>query len=122
MKNNLVWMNLCLCDKAAVQIADELVFLNAARLVDVENQLIHLERIVVAFAQFELPGADMLGVVENVFELVEIHERPFDFIEPHLFHFRTAGDVADQSRRSPATMRTRSIDQTAINEIACAIT
>src|SRR5437016_10940406 len=64
----------------------------------------------------------MLVVSDDVFELVEIHERPFDFIEPHFLHFRTAGDVADHSRRSPATMRTRSIDQTAINEIACAIT
>src|SRR5207247_9673224 len=92
VEDNLIGMNLRFGDKTIVQIANEFVLANAVGFVDVKNQFIDLQRVIVAFSQFQLPGTDMLGVIEDVLELIEIHKRPFDFVEPHFFDFRTAGD------------------------------
>src|SRR5437667_3872609 len=122
VEDNPVGMNLRFGDETIVQIANEFVLTNIVGLVDVKNEFIDLQRVIVAFSQFQLPGADVLGVIEDVLELIEIHQRPFDFVEPHFFDLRTAGDVADQARRSPATTRAGFIYQAAVNEISGAIT
>jgi len=70
-----VRMHLGLAVKAVVQFADELLIGRAIRLGHMQDEFIQIERVIARLAQFELPGADVRGVIEDVFELVEIHER-----------------------------------------------
>ena len=65
---------------------------------DVQDQLIDFERVVVALAEFDLPGADVRGVVEDVFEVIEIDERAFEFVELQVAHVGAARDFADEAR------------------------
>ena len=91
-------------------------FVGAVEFLHVEDEFIEIERIVVDLAQFDLPRADVRGVVEDVFQLVKVHERAFELVEIHLFDFRAARNIADEPRQRSAAMRARFIDQAAVND------
>src|SRR5262245_10396682 len=97
-------------------------FVRAVDLLDVEDEFIQLVGIVVDLAQFDLPRADIRGVIEQVFQFIEINQRTFDLVKIHRPHFGAAGDITNQSWQLAAAMRTRFIKQTAIDEVAGPIT
>ena len=59
-----------------------------------DDELIDIERVVVVFADFELPCADTWSVVDEVFELVEVDEGAFEFIEMQVMNVGHARDLA----------------------------
>jgi hypothetical protein len=73
--------NLAARGEAGAEVVDEMVVVGSVDFLDVQDELVHFERVVVQLAQFNLPGADVRGVVEDVLELVEVHERALDFVE-----------------------------------------
>src|SRR2546427_6448588 len=115
-------MNLKLGETTLAEVAAELGFVLAVGLLHMKDQFVHLQWIVVDLSQFDLPGADVRGVIEQVLQFIEIHQRAFELVEIHLFDLGTAGDVADQSRQRSATMRARLTGEAAVNVIAGAIT
>ena len=86
-----------------------------------QNDFVEVKRVVVSFAKFQLPRADMRRIIEDVFKLVEIHECAFDFVEIHFLDFRTAGNSADEPRQGAMAIRTCLKRKSAVNEIAGAI-
>ena len=90
-----VGVNLGFAREVAMQFLAQRSVVAGIGLGDVEDDLIEFMRVVVDFAQFELPGADVRDVVEDVLELVEIHERALEFVEAHLAHVGVARNIAD---------------------------
>ena len=56
--------------EAGSEVVGEAGFVGTVDLLDVQDEFIHVERVVVVLAEFELPGADVVRVVEDVLELV----------------------------------------------------
>src|SRR5882724_3644434 len=122
VKNNPVGLDLGPVRETAAKFARAFGIIERIGFVDVQNQFVNVERVVIVLAQFQLPRRQVLRIVQHVFEDVEINQRSFDFIEPHGFDFRYAGNISDQARNVAMTMWTGFVNQTAINQIAGAIT
>jgi len=52
------------------------------------------QRVVVAFSEFDLPCSEAFGVVEDVFESVEIDEGAFELVDMEVFEIGDAGDFS----------------------------
>ena len=74
-------------EAALAQFTAELRFVAAVEPLDMQNELVEIKKIVVELAQFNLPGADLLNIVEDMFQFVEIDQCAFDLIEVHLLNF-----------------------------------
>lgn len=109
-------------EAALAQFTGELCLVTTIELLDMQNEFVEIERVVVELSQFDLPGADLLDVIEDMFQLVKINQCAFDFIEVHLLDFRTARNISKQPRQRASAMRAPFISETAINEITGAIT
>ena len=72
-------------------------------------------------SEFELPRADVRGVVEDVLELVEVHERAFDFVELDFLEGAAARNFPDKARQLAAAVRASRVSQTAVNVVARAV-
>ena len=88
---------------------------------DVQDEFVALERVVVAFAQFHLPSADVFHVVEHVLEVVEIHQGAFEFIDPQFAHVGAPGNLAHQPRHDPAAERARLVEEPAVDAVPRAV-
>ena len=77
--------------KAFVDLAFENVVVAVDRDRVHENQ-VAFQRVVVAFADLDLPGAEAVGVIEDVFEAVEVDEGAFGFFQMKVAEVRGARD------------------------------
>src|SRR5437763_1182515 len=121
MKQNSIGLNLELIEATLAQVAGDLSFIRAVGGLDVKDQFVKLQRIVIYLSQFDLPGADMGGIVEDVLQLIEVHQSALEFFQVHLLNLGTARDIAEQSWKAPATMRTGFIGEAAIRVVSGAI-
>ena len=122
VKLDTVRMDLGTGGHALAQLVGELGFSEPAGRGDMDNQFIHFQRIVVAFAQLDLPGFHLRAVVEDVLEFVEVNEGAFDFIHAHLADFSAARDVAEKPRHAAAAGRAGRAGHSTINDVTRAIT
>lgn len=51
----------------------------------VDQDDVGFEGIVISFPEFDLPGAKAFGIVEDIFEGVEIDEGAFEFVDVEVF-------------------------------------
>src|SRR5262249_47228301 len=108
-------------EAALAQFTAELRFVGAIELLDMQNEFVEIERVIVELSQLDLPRADLLDVIEDMFQFVEINQGAFDFIEVHLLDFGTPRNIAEQARQRTSTVRARFISQAAVDVIPRAI-
>jgi len=106
---------------AFAQFAAYLVFIGTIDFLDVEDDFVEFERIVVNFAELNLPGADVRNVIKDMIKFIEIDECALDFIEVHFPDFGAARDIADEARDRAVAVRARLVGQAAVNVVAGAI-
>jgi len=65
VEQDAVGMNFEMGNATLAQFAAELGFVGPIDFLDVQDELVQFERVVVDFAQFDLPGADVRRVVQQ---------------------------------------------------------
>ena len=60
----------------------------------VNPDFVGLQRIVIALAQFDLPGTQPFGVIEQVFEGIEINERALELVDVQMVDVGDAGNFS----------------------------
>src|SRR2546421_9991240 len=122
MEQDAVRMNFEVGQTALAEVAAKLCFVRAVDFLDMQDEFVQLVRVVVDLAQFDLPGADLRSVIEDVLELVEIHESSLDLIEGHRLDLRAPGNVPEKTWNSPAAVRAGLVRQSTVNVIASPVT
>ena len=90
VKDNTIRVNFCFFRKSAIQLTLQLRLLRSIQAIHVQDQLVQLKRIIVDFANLELPRPNVIHVVQHVFEAIEIDKGSLDLVEVHLFHLGRA--------------------------------
>src|SRR2546423_1670766 len=115
MENNPIRTDIEVIEAAFAQFAVELCFVAAIELLNMQDEFVQIMGIIVNLSQLDLPGADLLNVVEHMLQFVEINQRAFDLVEIHLLDFGTARNISEQSWQRATAMRTCFVSQAAIN-------
>ena len=121
MKLDPVRVDLRLAGEMRVEPGAELVVAGRVGLGDVEDDFVEVERVVVLLAEFELPGADVLGVVEDVLEVVEIDERALELVDVEFADFGVAGDFTDQPGDTQPAVGAGLVEKAAVDAVAGAV-
>lgn len=87
----------------------------------VNDDLVGIEGIVVVFAEFELPGTETGGVIEDVFESIEIDEGALQLVDMETSDIGDAGDVSNESRAGASAGRTGFVGEASFDEISGAV-
>ena len=83
VKHDPVWMNVSVLITTFTQFLAQLGFSNPVGFLNVQDDFVQIMRVIVGFAQFNLPRANIWSIVKDVFERVEIHQRAFDFVQSY---------------------------------------
>src|SRR5438105_2421587 len=87
MEQDAIGTDVEMIEAAFAQFTAKLRFVRTVKFLNVKNEFVEIERIIIEFAQFNLPRADFPDVVKHMFQLVEINQGAFDLIEVHLLDF-----------------------------------
>ena len=93
---NAVQVNFCLRGKARIELGAQVIVWRVVGFGGMKDQLIDFAGVVMPLSDFDLPCADVLGVVEDMLEVVEIHERALEFIELKVADIRSARNFSHQ--------------------------